>query len=205
MTRLIFVPESGHAIPPADSVHGDTPSIRSWNHWAQGRGRKSVGDVILEQIDDIRKNPDAIRKRCEEVSKEAQDEHLQRERPLDQPHVEVGQSPKHEIQIQLPASAWGEACQQVGLINDDPVCTDHLLAALILESESWKQKGNAEEFNSGWYQDVLASSLTSLTATTSGGLSLAREEKRLVWIVAVATVVGALAAVASAVAAWFNP
>ena len=162
----------------------------------QGRGKKPARDVILEEIDQIRKNPEAvknIRKRCEEVAQEAQGKH------------EVGQSPKHKSEIQLPAGDWGEACQRVGRIDGNPVRTGQLLAALILESESWQQVGNAGgEFNAGWNEDSLISSLTSLTATTAG-LSLGRQEKIIAWIVVAAAVVAATAAVASAIAAWVQP
>ena len=167
----------------------------AWSHWVQGRGKKPARDVILEGIDQIRKNPEAvknIRKRCEEVAQEAQGEH------------EVGQSPKRKIEIQLPAGDWGEACQRVGRIDGNPVRTGQLLAALILASESWQQVGNADgEFNAGWSKDSL-SSLTSLTATTAG-LSLGRQEKIIAWIVVAAAVIAATAAVASAIAAWCNP
>ena len=161
----------------------------AWAHWTQGRGEKSVRDVILEGIDQIRKSPEAvknIRKCCEGVSQEDQGEH------------EVGQSLKHKIEIQLPSGAWGEACQKVGLINGNPVRTAHLLAALILESKSWKQdRDDAAEFNAGWNKHALDSSLRSLTSTTMG-LRLGKEAKIIAWIVALATV-------ARAIAAWCNP
>ena len=157
----------------------------AWAHWAQGRGEKSVRDVILEGIDQIRKNPEAVIKRCKDVAQEAQGEQ------------EASQSPKHKIKIQLPAGDWAEACQRVGRINGNSVRTGQLLAALILESKSWQQHGNAEaEEDAGWNEDSLIFSLASLTVTTTG-LSLGREEKIIAWIVAVATVAGAIAA-------WYN-
>ena len=161
----------------------------AWAHWTQGRGEKSVRDVILEGIDQLRKSPEAvknIRKRCESVSQEDQGEH------------EVGQSLKHKIKIELPSGDWAAACQRVGPIDDNPVRAGQLLAALISESKSWKQDGDAPaEFNAGWNEDSLASSLGSLTSTTAG-LSLGRQEKIIAWIVVAA-------AVASAIAAWSNP
>ena len=168
----------------------------AWAHWAQGRGEKSVRDVILEGIDQIRKSPEAvknIRKSREGVSREDQGEH------------EVVQSLKHKIEIQLPASDWAAACQRVGPIDDNPVRPAQLLAALIFESKSWKQDGDADaEFTAGWNEDSLASSLGSLTSTTAG-LSLEGEEKCLARMVALAAVFGALATIAIAVAAWCNP
>ena len=157
----------------------------AWVHWAQGRGEKSVRDVFLEGIDQIRKSPEAVRERCEAIGQEA---------PRDR---EVEQLPKHEIRIELPAGDWAGASRRVG-----PVSTGQLLGALILESESWQQIGNADsEFGAGWYQVGLDSSLHSLTATTAG-LSLGRKETILAGIIAGAAIVGAVAAVASAVAAW---
>ena len=168
----------------------------AWAHWTQGRGEKSVRDVILEGIDQIRKSPEAvknIRKRCEGGSQEDQGEH------------EVVQALKHKIEIQLPAGGWAAACQRVGPIDDNPVRPGQLLAALIFESKSWKQDGDAAaEFNSGWNEYSLASSLGSLTSTTAG-LSLEREEKNLARMVAWAAVFGALATIAIAVSAWCNP
>ena len=89
----------------------------AWVHWAQGRGKKSVRDVILEEIDQIRKSPEAVKavkERCEAISPE-------------DPH-EVDQRPKHEIKIELPAGDWTEANQRVGRVR-----TSRLLGALILE------------------------------------------------------------------------
>ena len=174
------------------TLRWDMPQ-EAWDHWVQGKGDKSVRDVILEGLEQTRKNPDAIRKRCKEVAQEAQDE-----------PVDVGQSCKHEIHIQLPSAGWAGACQRVGRINGNPVRTGQLLASLILDSESWKQSGNAEgNYTAGWNENSLISSLESLTATTLG-VSLGRDEKRLAWIVTVAAAVTAVAAAASAIAAWFN-
>ena len=160
----------------------------AWVHWAQGRGKKPVRDVILEGIDQLRRNPEAVRERCAAIAAETAPEH------------EDGRPSKHEIRIELPAGAWAEATRRVG-----PVGSAELLGALILESESWRQVGNADsEYSSGWHQLDLVSSLGSLTATTVG-LSLGRAEKILAWIVVGAATVGAVAAVVSAVAAWCNP
>ena len=160
----------------------------AWVHWAQGRGEKSIRDVILEGIDQIRKSSEAVKKRCEAVVRRGQDKH------------EVSQCTQHEIKIQLPACDWTQACQRVGRVG-----TRQLLAALILESKSWQQVGNADaEFSTGWTEDALISSLDSLTATTAE-LRLGREEKILARMIAVAAVVSAVATSAGAVAAWCNP
>ena len=163
-----------------------------WTHWVQGRGKKSVREVILEGIDEIRKNPEAVRKRCKDVPQK------------DKGEQEADQSPKHKIEIQLPSSDWGEACQRVGRIGCNSVRTGQLLAALILESESWKQSGNAAaEFDAGWNEDSLVVSFTSLAPRTEG-LSLGSDERTWARMVAWAAVVGATAAVASAIVAWCN-
>ena len=164
------------------TLHWQMPDD-AWVHWAQGRGEKSVRDVILDGIDQIRKSPEAVRERCEADVQEAPREDG------------VGQPLKHEIKIELPASDWAGASQRVGRVS-----TEQLLRALILESESWQQIGNTEsEFYGGWHQVDL---LGSLTATTAAGFSLEREEKILARTVTVAAIIGAAATVASAVAAW---
>ena len=162
-------------------------SDAAYVHWARGRGEKSVRDVVLEGIDQLRRDPEAVRERCEAIAQEA-------------PHGEDEVAPKHEIRIELPGSDWAEAMERVGSVG-----TEQLLGALILESASWRQDGNADsELNAGWHEHDLVSSLSSLTATTAG-LSLGREEKILARTVAWAAIVGAMAAVASAVAAWCSP
>ena len=165
---------------------------QAWNHWVQGLGKKPVRDEVLEGLDQIcisREDAKKINDRCREVAKEDEDEN------------EPGQSPKHQIEIQLPFGDWGEACKQVGLHGHDSVRTGHLLAALIIESKSWKQVGNDEaEYTSGFYQDSLA----FLLATKSAGLSLGSQERLIAWIVAAAAVVGALTGLASAIAAWYS-
>ena len=168
------------------TLHWQMPDD-AWVHWAQGRGEKSVRDVILDGIDQIRKSPEAVRERCEADVQEAPREH------------EVGQLLKHEIKIELPASDWAGASQRAGRVS-----TEQLLRALILESESWQQVGNAEtEWYAGYHQ--VADLLGSLTATTAAGFSLEREEKILARMVTVAAIIGAAATVASAVAAWCSP
>ena len=92
----------------------------AWVHWAQGLGETSVRDVILERIDQIRKNSEVlevVRGRCEAFAQEVPGEH--------------GQPPKHEIKIQLPAVDWAVACQRVGRFRPS-----RILAALIRESAS---------------------------------------------------------------------
>ena len=103
--------------------------------------------------------------------------------------------------LNYPPVTGQAACQRVGPIDDNPVRTDQLLAALIFESKSWKQDGEANaEFNAGWNEDSLASS-----TSTTAGLSLGRQETIMARIVVAAAVVAATAAVASAIAAWCNP
>ena len=169
----------------------------AWDHWAQGRCDRTVRDVILDGLDQIHKRTEAVKKIrmcCEAVALDMKD----------QGGSEVN-STKNKIEIQLPSAVWGKACQRVGRINDNPVRTRQLLAALILESESWKQSEDADtNWDAGWNEYSLISSLESLT-TTTGGLSLGRDEKRLARIVALAAVITAVATVFIAIAAWCNP
>ena len=164
---------------------------KAWSHWVQGLGKKPIRDVLLAELDQVRESPEAVKKireRCEAVAQE-----------LNTQDTQSAEQPIHEIEIQLPSDDWREACQRVGLIDGDPVRTDHLLAALIFESKSWKQDGNAvDEFNAGWYQESLTSSLTA----TNARLSLGQQERIIAWTVAAAAAVGALAAVSNAVTAW---
>ena len=34
----------------------------SWSHWAQGLGKQTVSDVVLEGLREIRKNPEEAKK-----------------------------------------------------------------------------------------------------------------------------------------------
>ena len=119
----------------------------AWIHWAHGRGEKSVRDVILDEIDKLHKSPEAVKaakERCEAIDKDQ-----------DAPREDEAGQLQHEIKVQLPAADWGEASLLVGRVS-----TRQLLAALILESESWRQDGDADsEFGAGWYQNDLDSSL----------------------------------------------
>ena len=102
----------------------------------------------------------------------------------------------HRIEIKLPAAVWGGACQLVGNPAGDPVRPSQLIAAVILESQSWKQSGNDNaEKGAGWNEDSLISSVTSSTELThTKGISLGKQEKVIGWIVATATVANAVAA-----------
>lgn len=166
----------------------------SWCHWAQGRGRKTVHAVILKWIQEIQTSQEA-RRRIK----------LQCMRPpavLLAPPEQGGESWKHQVEIQLPAADWGEACQLVGE-SGGPVSTGELIAALILESASWKQSGvDAAEHRSGWLENGLISSIKSSTELTyTRQLRLGKREKIIAWIVTAAAVAG----VAAAWVAWFFP
>ena len=159
----------------------------SWSHWAKGRGRKTEQAVVLKGLNEIRKNPKArekIRSRCEHIGK-----HRER-RSLDQREQEA--QDRNTIELQLPATDWGEAFQLIGTPGD-AVNPSHLLKAIILESETWQQRGNADaEYVSGWFHDQLVSSTTS-THTKSLNLG-----KPVTW----SAVVAAIATIFIAVANW---
>ena len=160
----------------------------SWSHWAQGRGKQTASAVVLEGLHEIQKNPEAvkeIRLCCEHIRREEQESS---DRDTRKPH---------KIEIQLPAADLGEACQLVGKLDgSDPVRPSQLLAAVILESKSWKQSDNdGGTFDSGFNEDSLISSIASSTELTHAkGISLGKQEKVIAWIVAAAAVANAVAA-----------
>ena len=160
----------------------------SWSHWAQGRGRKTVREVILEGINEIRTSQEArhrVRRQCRRTSD-----------VLLAPPEQGAESRKHKIEIHLSASDWGEACQLVGECGS-LYRTKELLAALILESSGWKQVGEAE-FRSGYKAPKLTASLDASTSLTyAPGLRLSTQERVVAWIIAGATIL-------NAVAAWAN-
>ena len=143
----------------------------SWSHWAQGRGQQTARAVVLEGLHEIRRNPQEaakIRLCCKRISREKQEsigQDTQRAQP-------------HKIEIQLPAADWGEACQRVGNPDGNPVRPSQLLKAVILESKSWKQSGNADaEFNAGWSHDSLISSIALSAELTHTKINLGKQEK----------------------------
>lgn len=155
----------------------------SWSHWAQGRGRQSVSTVVLEGLNEIRRNPNVIgkiRSWCESVTKSGERE------SAGQGNQEV--THKNQIEIQLPASDWGEAFQLVGTPGD-PVIPSHLLAAVILESGTWKQSGNDDaEYASGYNEDRLISSVAiSSNLTHTKRLELGRYEKIMATLLVIGT------------------
>ena len=163
---------------------------KPWSHWVQGRGKKTVRDVFREGLDEIRKNPEAkdkIRSQCERI---------RRSRELIGPAVQKTDRPRHRIKIQLPADHWNEACQRIGRIEGEAVSTGELLAAVIIESKSWKQCGDDDgKFESGFHLEEVISSTASAELTETPKLRLGGQEKFLAWIVAGA-------ATATAVATW---
>ena len=161
---------------------------KSWSHWAQGRGKQTVRAVILEELRAIQKDQAALEKIRSCIRNDVIPEE-QEPRDLD-----TQEQHRIKVEIQLLAADWGEACQRVGKPNgDDPVSPRQLLAAMIIESESWKQSTNDDgAFDSGWNLDSLIS--FTLSAELTEGIHLAKQEKIMAWIVTVATVVSALAA-----------
>ena len=162
---------------------------KSWSHWAQGRGKQTVRAVILEELRAIQKDQAAPGK----IRSCIRDDVIPEEQ--DQRDLDTQEQHRIKVEIQLLAADWGEACQRVGKPNgDDPVSPRHLLAAMIIKSESWKQGTNGDgSFDSGWNLDSLIFSTLS-SAELTEGIHLAKQEKIMAWIVTLATVVSALAA-----------
>ena len=92
------------------------------------------------------------------------------------------------------AADWGEACQRVGEPGN-PVGSMDLLAAVIIESDSWDQ---SEHYDAGYFEDTLISHTTGMTLTHGGMLRLGDREQLAVWAIAVGTLVTAAATVALA-------
>ena len=141
-------------------------------------------EVILEGINEIRTSQEArhrVRGQC-------------RRSPgvLRAPLKQEPESRKHTVEIHLPAADWGETCQLVGEYGS-LYRTRELLIALILESPSWKQLGEAE-FRSGFKTPQLTASLDASTSLTyAPGLRLRTQERLVAWIIALATILNAVA------------
>ena len=168
----------------------------SWSHWVQGLGKKTVCDAFLEGLHAIRKSSEVrknIRIWC------------QHRREYPEPigsDTEAAGRPRRKIEIQVPADHWNEACQRIGRIDCEPIRTGELLAAMIVESESWKQCGDAAgEFGSGWHLEEVISSTASAELAHSQRFSLETQERVIAWIVAAAAIAGA----AAAWVAWLYP
>lgn len=157
----------------------------AWSHWAQGRGKQTVHAVISDGIGKIRRSREArekARHHCASLNEK------------DLPINSDTSNAMQDIEVQLSASDWGEACQLVGEPGA-PVSTGHLLVAIILESESWKQSGNAAaEMHSGWVHNRLVSVSTATNLTHTQTLRLGTDEKIAVWIIAVGTTLSAFCA-----------
>ena len=160
----------------------------SWSHWAQGRGKQTVSSVVIEGLREIRNKQDALERIRSCITDKVIPEQESSGRP--------SPNSPHTIELQLSSADWGETCQRVGEPGK-PVLPAQLLAAVILESKSWKQDGNDEaEFDAGANLDSLICSIavsTELTHTKK--ISLAKQEKVMAWTVAAATAISAFAAV----------
>ena len=161
-----------------------TMDDESWSHWTQGRGRRTVSEVVRAEVNRIRER-DATRKRIRERCAV-----LKRSRISDR---QDGKKP-NEVEVQLSSADWGEACQLVGEPGD-PVSSKYVLAAVIIESETWQQSEHDEaEFNAGWVENLLISAVSgapNLTHTQT--LRLGTQEGMAVWAIAAGTLIGAAA------------
>ena len=102
-----------------------------------------------------------------------------------------------EEEARLSAADWREACQLVGSPGS-PVSPKFVLAAVILESESWQQSGHDEaEFNAGWVEDLLISAVIGAPnqTRTQTTLRLGTREGMAMWAIAAGTLITAAATV----------
>ena len=169
----------------------------SWSHWAKGRCEQTATAVILEGLKEIRESPAKREKIKERI------ELIRETRTSPSSSEELGrdaEEPKCKVKIQLPAAVWGDAYCRISqkMMPGTLVKPGDLLAAIIVESNSWQQSGNeTDEFLSGWLQDPLAFSLGDSTELTHEKLIFGKQEKIIGWIVAGA-------AAASAGANWWG-
>ncbi len=168
----------------------------AWDHWKCGLGRTPVGAVVREGIEEVRTHPKALAK-LKHQCKHVRESSAAFSKDLPEPSEAV------VIEIQLPGADWIEVCQLIGeldtALHDGPVSDQELLAAVILESGSWKQTAKAE-FRAGWCTNQLISS------STSGLLRfhLGKRGKFVAAVAAGATVVIAATTVAQAVALFWG-
>lgn len=165
-----------------------TMSDETWSHWAQGRGKKTIFEVVQGQIEKINKDENIARKirdrgvslRCTDATNDQQ---------------ELDAKP-HYIEIQMNAADFGEACQRVGQFGD-PMSPKHFLLAIVLESESWKQSGHEyAEFDSGWNGVALTSTSSSSSVLSyTRTIRLGNEERLIAWTIAVTTIIGVICSV----------
>ena len=160
----------------------------AWTHWARGRAKhqQTIEDVVLEGLDRVRKGTDEAVQKIVELCEMCDQKSTNQ--GTESPPQEAKES-RHKIEIQLLADIWNEAYWRIVSITG-PVRLGQLLAAVILDSESWRE----EEYDAGWNEDSMVASFTSLTTYTTG-FSLGRRERFIAWVLTGA-------AVASAVAAW---
>ena len=158
----------------------------AWSHWAQGRGREAVSDVIREGVDEIRRSGEA-RQRAQTLCANL-------ERSSDRNSVATDRG-KHSIAVELSAADWGEACQLAGKPGS-PVSPGAVLAAIILESESWKQDGNLEaEKHSGWATKNLIIATTTAALTDTQTFRFGKRERILGYLIAGSSMIIAICAV----------
>lgn len=158
----------------------------AWSHWTQGRGRKTVSDVIREGIDKLRRSGE-VRVRAQKLCANLEQSSNRNT---------VGKvSGKHSIAVELSAADWGEACQLAGEPGS-PVSPGAVLAAIVLESESWKQDGNLEaEKHSGWVASNLIIATTTAALTDTQTFRFGKRERILGYLIAGSSVIIAICAV----------
>ena len=162
-----------------------TMDDESWSHWTQGRGRQTASDVIRAGVDGIRESDatrDRVKTRCASLVNQANSTRRR----------DSQDTKRYEEEARLSAADWREACQLVGSPGN-PVSPKYVLAAVILESESWQQSGHDEsEFNAGFVEDLLISAVASALNLTQT-LRLGTQEGMVAWAIAAGTLIGAAA------------
>ena len=153
----------------------------TWSHWAQGRGKQTVDDVVRKELKKIRKDQqvrEAVRRRCKAIESASERSTVEEARP-------------HKIRIELPSKDWGEVCQLVGKPGC-PIDTQWLLGAMILESESWKQSGSADAAHHAQFvESPMILSISSATGLTDARVvQLDFQERLIAWLLVIGTFAG---------------
>ena len=174
---------------------GDT-----WDHWVRGLGRRTPDEVVGDGLRAIREGSGKrgdIARRAKNVG-----------RPTGSSATEIDEEgPKHTVAVTVPSREWQSAMRDVDG-GEQSLRSEQLLAAIIMEDESWSPPSDAEyplrtsedeqaladavrrQQSAGWHDADLVRGMSSLsTRRTPRELSFKTRELRLLRL----AVAGALA------------
>lgn len=144
-------------------------SLDAYSHWAVGLGDRGASEVVREVLAEARATPEEFGSTCKLIA--------DNEAILTTNEHAAGENVR--MAIDLPADEWANTLRSIESINGKPVKLKHLLAALILESESWKQLGKPDaEYKAGWEAAMFSVETESVIVTTES-VGLASKEFKL--------------------------